>query len=92
MAKATALSPDLMNAPAPAQDAPRVAMTPTPGPGKKQKKAEPLAPVQLRWPASEIKDAKRAALEADQTVSEFMLACFHACMKKRARAEAGQGN
>jgi hypothetical protein len=49
--------------------------------------AEPAAPkeihvpLQLRLPASEAKNIKRAALEAEQTISEFMLACFHAHMQ-----------
>jgi hypothetical protein len=38
-------------------------------------------PLQLRLPASEAKNIKRAALEAEQTISEFMLACFHAHMQ-----------
>ncbi len=40
-----------------------------------------LVPLQIRIPAAEAKAIKRAALEADQTISEFMLACFHASMK-----------
>jgi hypothetical protein len=37
-------------------------------------------PVNFRWPAAEIKALKRAAIEADMTMSEFLLACFHARM------------
>lgn len=41
-----------------------------------------LAPLQVRWPESEIKTAKLAAIQQDfPTISEFMLACFHAYMK-----------
>jgi hypothetical protein len=42
---------------------------------------EKREPLQVRWPAADVKSVKRAALEADQTVSDFMLACFHAHMK-----------
>jgi uncharacterized protein (DUF1778 family) len=38
-------------------------------------------PLQIRIPAAEAKAIKRAALDADQTISDFMLACFHAHMK-----------
>jgi hypothetical protein len=31
--------------------------------------------------AVDAKAIKRAALDADQTISDFMLACFHASMK-----------
>ncbi len=78
MAKVTALSPDLMTvSPAP---------TTTPVPHRPVEKAADLvakpAPLQIRIPAAEVKAIKRAALEADQTISDFMLACFHAYMKR----------
>jgi uncharacterized protein (DUF1778 family) len=38
--------------------------------------------LQIRIAADEAKAIKRAALDADQTISDFMLACFHARMKK----------
>ncbi len=47
----------------------------------KAKKA-PQVPLQIRIGADDAKAIKRAALEADQTISAFMLACFHAYMKK----------
>jgi len=78
MAKVTALSPDLMT----------VAAAPTPSPvptrpvGKVAVPMEKPAPLQIRIPAAEVKAIKRAALEADQTISDFMLACFHAYMKR----------
>ena len=86
MAKATALSSDLMEIqedtsksnfdqrgiikPIAKQDA------------KKQETVEKQTPLQIRSPASKAKAIKREALEADQTVSEFMLACFNAYIKK----------
>jgi hypothetical protein len=39
-------------------------------------------PLQVRWPAEDVKAAKLAAIQLDfPTVSDFMLACFHAYMK-----------
>ena len=38
-------------------------------------------PLQVRWPREDVKAIKIAAAEAEQTISEFMLACFHAYMK-----------
>lgn len=80
MAKVTALSPDLMT----------VAVAPTTSPAsnrpvEKAASSPPVAkpaPLQIRIPAAEVKAIKRAALESDQTISDFMLACFHAYMKK----------
>ena len=70
MAKVTALSPELMTLSA-------IAVLPaSPRPVAKP------APLQIRIPAPEVKAIKRAALEADQTISNFMLACFHAYMKR----------
>ena len=79
MAKVTALSPDLMTVSA----APTI--SPAPHRQTVEKAAAPVAkpaPLQIRIPAAEVKAIKRAALEADQTISEFMLACFHAYMKR----------
>jgi hypothetical protein len=79
MAKVTALSPDLMTVAA-------APTTSTPPNRPVEKAAAPPvakpAPLQIRIPAAEVKAIKRAALEADQTISEFMLACFHAYMKR----------
>ncbi len=55
-------------------------------PRKPQAPTKPAAPksdtpVNFRWPAAEVKNMKRAALEADMTIQDFMLACFHAYMK-----------
>jgi hypothetical protein len=79
MAKVTALSPDLMTVSA----APTTSAAPNRPVGKVV--AAPVAkpaPLQIRIPAAEVKAIKRAALEADQTISDFMLACFHAYMKR----------
>jgi hypothetical protein len=43
--------------------------------------AKPV-PLQVRWPASDVKAAKLAAIQLDfPTLSDFMLACFHDYMK-----------
>lgn len=81
MAKPTALTPDALvtsNAASPtAATAPRTV--------NKSKPAQPKpVPLQVRWPRDEVKAAKLAAVQGDfSTVSDFMLACFHAYMKTR---------
>jgi len=46
--------------------------------------AEKQVPLQVRWPRSEVKAAKLAAVQNDfPSVSEFMLACFHAYMQEK---------
>jgi uncharacterized protein (DUF1778 family) len=40
-------------------------------------------PLQIRLPREEVKAIKVAAAEAEQTISDFMLACFHARMHAR---------
>jgi len=48
------------------------------------KVAEPKVeqvPLQVRIPKDAARAIKIAAAERDQTISEFMLACFHAYMK-----------
>lgn len=71
MAKPVALTPGIMSAP----------KTSNKAPSKTAPRGEPPVPLQIRIPASEAKAIRRAALEADQTLSAFMLACFHARMK-----------
>jgi hypothetical protein len=85
MAKALELSPDTLTAP-PIPKAAQVAAAVAPKPGKEVKPQEPKAeirePLQVRWPADDVKAAKMAAIQLDfPTVSDFMLACFHAYMK-----------
>ena len=44
-------------------------------------------PLQVRWPGEDEKAAKVAAIQLDfPSVSDFMLACFHAYMKAIKRA------
>ena len=55
-------------------------------PSKKPKGSAPkkvIEPLQVRWPAEDVKAIKVAAIEQDTTVSDFMLECFHAYMQKK---------
>ncbi len=83
MPKALELSAETMTAPPvpkAAQQSPPV--TSEPRPKKKPVKAEVKEPLQVRWPVDEVKAVKLASLQMDfPTVSDFMLACFHAYMK-----------
>ena len=48
------------------------------------KKADPKeeqVPLQVRLPRAQVRAIKVAAAERDLTISDFMLACFHAHMK-----------
>ncbi len=38
-------------------------------------------PLQVRLPRQEVKAIKIAAAQSEQSISDFMLACFHAFMK-----------
>ena len=80
MPKAAELDIDL-NSPAhlpPSATAPRTIK-------ERRKEPEPTkndTPVNFRWPAAEVKAMKKAALDADMTMQDFMLACFHAFLQK----------
>jgi hypothetical protein len=81
MPKPIALTPELVDAP---QITPRAA-TParaasTPGNLAPAPKPDQV-PLQVRLPRAEVKAIKIAAAEREQTISDFMLACFHAYMK-----------
>ena len=78
MPKAIALTPGLVDAP---HITPKAAT-----PARAQKIEEPapkadIMPLQVRLPRQEVKAIKVAAAEREQTVSDFMLACFHAYLK-----------
>jgi hypothetical protein len=84
MPKALELSDDTMTAPPIPKAAQSTAHAPQKRTTKKTVPSEPKEPLQVRWPKSEVKAAKRAALDGDfSTVSDFMLACFHAYMQKK---------
>jgi len=82
MAKALELADTLTVVPS----VPKAAQVTPPRPAAKQSreaaKQEPREPLQVRWPGEDVKAAKLAAIQLDfPTVSDFMLACFHAYMK-----------
>ncbi len=80
MPKPVALTPGLVEAP---QVTP-LAATPARAPVAQAVPPAPKAdqlPLQVRLPRSEVRAIKVAAAEREQTISEFMLACFHAYMK-----------
>ena len=82
MAKAVILTPDALAAP---QITPKAATPPRSfGQAKHPQKAElkvEQIPLQIRIPREEARAIKIAAAEREQTISDFMLACFHAYMK-----------
>lgn len=88
MAKALELTAETLTVP---PQVPKAAQTRTPAaepkkPGKPAPKTE-REPLQVRWPTEDVKAAKLAAIQLDfPTVSDFMLACFHAYMKSRRQA------
>ena len=79
MPKPVPLTPAVMDAP---QVTPQAA-TPARGASKKAPppRKPPQMPLQVRLPRDEVRAIKIAAAEREQTVSDFMLACFHAYMK-----------
>jgi hypothetical protein len=81
MPKPTSLTPDALTATAPTPPA----ATPPRGPKRKAAPVKPM-PLQIRLPRQEVKAIKVAAAEAEQTISGFMLACFHAYMQSRKQA------
>ena len=87
MAKALELNADTLTTTPPVPRAAQVRAQPQPPPARKKgreaaPKDEPREPLQVRWPGEDVKAAKLAAIQLDfPTVSDFMLACFHAYMK-----------
>lgn len=89
MAKALALTPDTLTAPqitpkaaTPARSAAAAASKPTsaaPKVAAELKGAQ--VPLQVRIPKDDARAIKVAAAQRDLTISDFMLACFHAYMK-----------
>jgi predicted DNA binding CopG/RHH family protein len=80
MPKAASLNIDL-NEPAPL---PAAATAPRTAKPKAQAEAPKNdTPVNFRWPAAEVKAMKKAALEADMTIQDFLLTCFHAFLQSK---------
>jgi hypothetical protein len=92
MAKALVLSEESLATPPQQPRAARPRAEPETRPAKPPTLPKaPHVPLQIRIPAADAKDIKRAALEADQTISEFMLACYHVRMTNDAMREARGG-
>jgi hypothetical protein len=85
MAKRIDLSAEILAAPVAAPQAAKITPKETPEPAPKKVQVQHV-PLQIRIPPADLKAIKRAAVEAEQTVSEFMLACFHACMQNGKQA------
>jgi hypothetical protein len=82
MPKATSLTPDVLSV---STAAPAASTAPRTPKAKPPPAPKPL-PLQIRLPRQEVKAIKVAAAEAEQTISDFMLACFHAYMQSRKHA------
>jgi hypothetical protein len=88
MAKALRIDAGILDTATPVPQAAqvKVPLLETPAPAGTGKKGSPKGqiPLQVRWPRSEVKAAKLAAVGLDfPTMSDFMLACFHEYMKTR---------
>lgn len=81
MAKPLALTPDVLSAPQITPKAATPARTATASAKKAPEPKPDQVPLQLRIPREEARAIKIAAAQRDQTISDFMLACFHASMK-----------
>ena len=82
MAKALELADTLAVVPSVPKAAQVAPQSPVTRQGREAPKQEPREPLQVRWPGEDVKAAKLAAIQLDfPTVSDFMLACFHAYMK-----------
>jgi hypothetical protein len=86
MAKAVPLTFDTLNTPpvtpqaaTPARQAAPAVHSVAPPPKPKPKVEH--VPLQVRIPKEEARAIKVAAAERDMSISDFMLACFHAYMK-----------
>ena len=76
MPKPVSLTPDLVEV---AQVTPQ-ASTPARATKADAVKADQM-PLQVRLPRQEVRAIKIAAAEREMTISDFMLACFHAYMR-----------
>jgi hypothetical protein len=81
MAKAAELDIDLAASEQPLPLAATNPRTPKAHAKPKAPKMKMDTPVNFRWPAAEVKRMKRAALDADMKIQDYMLTCFHAFLK-----------
>jgi hypothetical protein len=84
MAKAIALTPDALRIPqiTPQAATPARSVTPARVEAAKPPPKVEQVPLQVRLPRDEVRAIKVAAAERDLTISDFMLACFHAYKKE----------
>jgi NRPS condensation-like uncharacterized protein len=80
MPKPVPLTPAVMETPQITPQAATQARTATAKAPKAPARKPPQMPLQVRLPRDEVRAIKIAAAEREQTVSDFMLACFHAYM------------
>ncbi len=78
MPKPVPLTPAVLDTP---QIAPPVAMPASAARAAPRAHKAKQLPLQVRLPRDEVRAIKIAAAEREQTISDFMLACFHAYMK-----------
>jgi len=79
MPKRVPLTPAVMEAPVTPRTAPPASGAQERGTAPKSKVGQ--IPLQLRLPRDEVRAIKVAAAEREQTISDFMLACYHAFMQ-----------
>lgn len=78
MPKPVALTPSLVESP---QIVPQASTPPRTAKKVDNAPKPDQLPLQVRLPRKEVRAIKIAAAEREQTVSDFMLACFHAYIK-----------
>jgi hypothetical protein len=86
MPKPVPLTPALVEAPQVTPQAATTARSASKQPKAPKAPKAPQIPLQVRLPRDEVRAIKIAAAEREQTVSDFMLACFHDYMKKSKHA------
>ena len=87
MAKALELNADTLTTAPPVPRAAKVTAAATEPKSIVSAPKKSREPLQVRWPAEDVKAAKLAAIQLDfPTVSDFMLTCFHVYMKGIRRA------
>lgn len=83
MPKPVPLTPAVMET---QQITPQAATPPRAATRTEAARKPPQMPLQVRLPRDEVRAIKVAAAEREQTISDFMLACFHAYMKSGTHA------
>lgn len=90
MPKAEPLTPDALVVP---QIKPQAATSARGYPGHPKTVSMPKIeqmPLQVRLPRDEVRAIKIAAAEREQTISDFMLSCFHAYMQSGKHAKSSK--